>query len=121
MQGVNKVVGDYLSLLLRFDVRITYQSLSGGGEQSSEFPMIVRVDYKDANGNPQHWTHGFYYQNDSGYNIINGEQVPQDAPFRFEEDLKKVLVNPQTIESIQFYGSGWDWDAFVSEVELIAE
>lgn len=121
VQEVNKLVEDYLSLLLRFDVRLVHQSLSGGGEQSSEFPLIVRVDYTDQNGDLQHWIHGFYYQNESGYNIINGEEIPRDVPFRFEVNLEKVLNNPRTIERVQFYASGWDWNVYVSEVELVVE
>ncbi len=121
IQPVRKQVSDYLSLLLRLDVRLVYQSLSGGGEQSSEFPLIVRVDYRDPFGNPQYWTHGFYYQNTANYNILMGSAIPQDAPYRFEVDLKEALPNAQTIESVKLYASGWDWEVYVSEVELIAE
>ncbi|MGH2544247.1 MAG: FecR domain-containing protein [Ardenticatenaceae bacterium] len=121
IQKVDKLVGDYLSLLLRLDVELVNQSLSGGGEQSSEFPLIVRVDYTDGNGNPQHWTHGFYYHNTAGYNIRDGEQIPQNARYSYEVDLKEVLSDPQRINTIEIYASGWDWDAYASGVELIAE
>lgn len=121
LQTLNKLVEDYLSLTLRFRVRLVEQSLSGGGEQSSEFPLIVRVDYEDANGNAQHWTQGFYYQNVAGYHIMNGTLVPNDTWFTFEVDLKEALGNPALLKQIRFYASGWDWNVYVSEVELIVE
>ncbi len=121
VQQVGKLVGDYDMLTLRFDVQIVNQSLSGGGVQSSEFPMILRVDYKDQYGNPQYWTQGFYCQNPAGYNVINGENLPCNTRRSFELDLKRFLNNATTLDSIQFYASGWDWDVFVSDVELTVE
>ncbi|MGB0388200.1 MAG: FecR domain-containing protein [Ardenticatenaceae bacterium] len=122
-QQVNKLVGDYLSLFLRLDVRVVDQSLSGAGRQSSEFPLIVRVDYKNQYGDPQHWTQGFYCKNPAGYNVIGGSQIPCDTRVSFERDLLKenTLDNPLTIERIILYASGWDWEVYVSDLELIAE
>lgn len=121
VQVMDERVADYLSLLLRFDVQIVYQALSGGGVQSSEFPIIVRVDYMDGSGATRTWTHGFYAQNDAGYNVVDGEKIPLDTVYRFETDLTSVLVDPQLIYNIRFYASGWDWEVYVSEVELIAQ
>lgn len=120
-QPIRKLVGDYLALTLRLDVRIVNQSLSGGGEQSSEFPLIVRIDYRDRYGEPQHWTHGFYCRNPARYNIQRGTEIACDTRRPVEFDLKKQLNNPTTIESIQLYASGWDWDVYVSDLELSAE
>ncbi|MDQ4075611.1 MAG: FecR family protein [Chloroflexota bacterium] len=121
VQKLNKVVDDYRSLLLRFDVKIVGQSLSGGGERSSEFPIMIRIDYRDAYGGRQHWTQGFYSQNEAGFYVTNGIEVPKEVPYPFEVDLKEALDNPQIIESIKLYASGWDWESYISEVELIAE
>lgn len=121
VQQLGKLVGDYNVLLLRFDVRIDSQSLSGGGLLSSEFPLIVRVDYKDQYGNPQYWTQGFYCQNTAGYNIVGGENVPCGTRRTFELNLKQLLNTPTSIESIEYYASGWDWDLYVSDVELTVE
>ena len=121
VEVMDERVADYLSLLLRFDVQIVYQALSGGGVQSSEFPIIVRVDYMDGSGATRTWTHGFYAQNDAGYNVVDGEKIPLDTVYRFETDLTSVLVDPQLIYNIRFYASGWDWEVYVSEVELIAQ
>lgn len=120
-QKLNKLVGDYLSLTLRFDVRLVDQSLSGGGEQSSEFPIIIRLDYKDQYGEPQHWTQGFFCKNEQNYNIVRGTKILCNTRLTVEIDLKERLSDPQTIESMQIYASGWDWDVYVSDVELIVE
>jgi hypothetical protein len=121
VQQVNKHVDDYLSLNLSLYVEIANQSLSGGGEQSSEFPLIARVDYTDRSGGQRHWTQGFFCQNPAQFNIMNGTPIPCNAPVPYEVDLKEVLYQPLRIDSIKIYASGWDWDVYVSQVELIAE
>lgn len=119
---INKDVSDYLSVKLRVDIKLVYQSLSGGGDQSSEYPVIVRVNYKDVYGNDNYWTHGFYYQNRDNKPTQNAQRIPQNVWYLFEEpSLKETLVNPRTITSIQIYASGWDYESLVSQVGLIAE
>ena len=120
-QDVNKLVGDYLSLILRLDVRVVDQSLSGGGVQSSEFPFIVRINYQTYYGNNQHWTWGFHCKNPDNYNTVQSSKIPCDTRVTFESNLKKELQDALTIDSIQLYASGWDWDVYVSDVELTAE
>lgn len=121
VQPVGKHVDDYLSLNLSLYVEIVSQSLSGGGEQSSEFPLIVRVDYTDRSGGVRHWTQGFYCDNPAGFNIVSGQSIPCNAPYPYEVDLQEVLFQPLRIDSIKIYASGWDWDVYASQVELIAE
>jgi hypothetical protein len=122
IQQVNKDVSDYLSIKLRLDIKLVYQSLSGGGDQSSEYPVIVRINYKDVYGNDNHWTHGFYYQNVDRKPTQNGQRIPRNVWYSFEEpNLKEKLVNPRTITSIQVYASGWDYESLVSEIGIIAE
>ena len=120
-QEVKKLVGDYLSLILRLDVRVVDQSLSGGGVQSSEFPLIVRINYTNHYGNDQHWTWGFYCKNPDNYNALQSSKIPCDTRVTFESNLQKELEDPLTINSIQLYASGWDWNVYVSDVELTAE
>lgn len=118
----SKHVADYRSLRLRADINIVNQSLSGGGYQSSEFPIIVRVNYRDTYGSENHWTHGFYYQNPANYHIENGELVARDTWYTYDPpNLKDLIPDLVFISSIQIYASGWDFEAFVSNVELIAE
>ena len=120
-QPLGRIVSDYVSLTLRLDATIVSQSLGGGGEQSSEFPLMVRIDYTDVNGNPQHWTHGFYCQNPLGYNILNGSELPCGTRRTVEFDLRAAIPLAQRLDQIKLYASGWDWESYASDIELIAE
>ncbi len=122
-QFINKDVSDAESIRLRADVRINYQSLSGGGYLSSEFPLMIRIKYIDVKGGQNAWVHGFYYQNEARSHIVNGEQVPQGLWYPYEsQDLTDILnPKPALILSIQIYASGHDFDSMVSDVGLIVE
>lgn len=122
-QTLNKLVAPFDSLKLRLDAKLIYQSLSGGGQLSSEFPLMVRVNYKDIYGNDNHLVRGVYYRNPAGYHINEtGQQIPRDTWVQIEiPDLKEEMQDPMIITSVQIYASGWDYESFVSEVGLIAE
>lgn len=121
-QTLNRYLGLYESLHLAFDVKLIHQSLSGGGQLSSEFPLMVRIDYKDVYGNDNHWVRGFYYQNDAGFYVNEfGQRIPRDTwvPIVFE-NLQDELQNAASITTISIYASGWDYESYVSQVELLA-
>lgn len=130
-QTLDYDVRDFARLEVVLDVKLSFQSLSGGGLQSSEFPIIVRLDYKDAYGNDNFWTHGFYYQNQAGYAIgpdpwgrPSGEQIPQNVWFPYESGNLLVLLGdrrPAHITGLKIYASGWNYDSLVSEVQLLVE
>ncbi|MEP7200674.1 MAG: FecR family protein [Chloroflexota bacterium] len=121
-QIINQDVADADSLLLHFDVLLKNQSLSGGGFKSSEFPLMVRVDYRDVRGGETFWVHGFYYQNDGSYAIYNGEHIPQGQWYPYEtRELAGLNTKIARIISIQIFGSGWDFDSAVSDAQLIVE
>jgi hypothetical protein len=130
-QRLDQEVRGFDRLELLFDVKLIYQSLPGGGEQSSEFPLIVRLDYKDIWGNDKFWTHGFYYRNERGFPIALdpwgqpfGEQIPRDVWFPFESgNLLSLLGDnaPARITGLKVYASGWNYDAWVSDVQLLVE
>ncbi len=130
-QGLNRDVRDFDRLEISLDVLLNYQSLSGGGQQSSEFPVIVWLDYKDQWGNDQFWTHGFYYQNERNLSIATdpwggplGEQIPQGVWYPFESgNLMELLgeSKPVSINWIKVYASGWNYESLVSEVRLVVE
>ena len=123
VQQIGKEVSDYRTMTLSADIRLHYQSLSGGGVLSSEYPIILRLKYRDQYGSEGEWVHGFYYQNLTNNPTNNGEQVPQDVWFPFESsNLFDVAVpRPFYITSLQIYASGWDYDAYVSNVRLVVE
>jgi hypothetical protein len=130
-QDLDYDVRDFVRLEVSLDVKLDFQSLSGGGQLSSEFPVIVRLDYKDRWGNDQFWTHGFYYQNQAGYHVaLNrwgqplGEQIPRAVWYPYESgNLLELLgeSGPAHITGLTVYASGWNYDSLVTEVQLIVE
>jgi hypothetical protein len=125
IQIIGKDVRDFTSLELQLSVRLLDQSLAGGGTLSSEFPIIVRLDYKDINGNDNFWTHGFYFKDPTvNWSIINGEKIPRFVWYPYESpNLMEELadVKPATITSVRIYASGWDYQSMASEVQLLAK
>lgn len=131
VQKLSQDVRDFVRLEVSFDVRLDLQSLSGGGLLSSEFPIIVRLDYKDRWGTDKFWTHGFYYQNQAGYVIApdpwgrpSGEMIPRAVWFPYESgNLLDLLGDnkPAQITGLTLYASGWNYESLVSEIQLIVE
>jgi hypothetical protein len=130
-QRLSQDVRDFDRLEVSADVRLDYQSLSGGGLLSSEFPIIIRLDYKDLWGNDKFWTHGFYYHNQANYPIAldpwgrpAGEQVPQGVWYPYESGNLLDLLGenkPARITGLTIYASGWQYDGMISEIHLIVE
>ncbi len=125
IQVIDKDVRDFTSLELYISVRLLDQSLAGGGTLSSEFPIIVRLDYKDPNGNDNFWTHGFYFKDPiENWPIIDGEKIPRFVWYPYESpNLMEQLgdVKPAHITSIRIYASGWDYQSMASQVQLLAK
>lgn len=130
-QKLDQDVRDFDRLYVSLDVKLDFQSLPGGGQLSSEFPIIVRLDYEDLWGNDKFWLHGFYYQNQEGYPIAmdwwgqpRGEQVLQRVWYPYESDNLVQLLGenkPAHITGLTVYASGWNYDSQVSEIQLIVE
>jgi hypothetical protein len=130
-QRLSQDVRDFDRLEVSADIRLDYQSLSGGGLLSSEFPIIIRLDYKDLWGNDKFWTHGFYYHNQANYPIAldpwgrpAGEQVPQGVWYPYESSNLLDLLGenkPARITGLTIYASGWQYDGMISEIHLIVE
>jgi hypothetical protein len=130
-QKLDQDVRDFVRLEVLLDVKLDFQSLSGGGMLSSEFPVIVRLDYKDRWGNDQFWTHGFYYQNQAGYPIAldpwggpAGERIPRNVWYPYESSNLLELLGesgPVHITGLTVYASGWNYDSLVTEIQLIVE
>jgi hypothetical protein len=123
VQPINREVSDYRSLLLQADVRVQSHNLSGGGILSSEYPLIVRVKYRDVYGSEAEWVHGFYSQNTTNNPTNNGEQVAPGVwiPYESGNLLETLDPRPFFITSIQIYASGWDYDSYVTGIRLIVE
>lgn len=123
IQQINREVSDYRTLRIQADVRLHNQSLQGGGILSSEYPLILRMRYRDSYGSEAEWVHGFYYQNTTNNPTNNGEKIPVDVWFPFESGnlFETLEPRPFFITTLQIYASGWDYDAYVSGIRLIVE
>ncbi|MEN6479526.1 MAG: FecR domain-containing protein [Anaerolineales bacterium] len=111
------------SLVMRMTFKIRYQQLSGGGYLASEYPLMVRLTYRDEYDSEAEWVQGFYYQNDDGNPTTYGMQVPRDRWYVYESEnlLETLPVKPVRIVKIRVYASGWDYDSLVSDINLIVE
>ncbi len=128
LQRIDKDVRDFSWLKLTCEVLVNEQSLPGGGYESSEFPVMVELNYKDAMGNlrSRHW--GFYYL-DPGTGpewktLVNGIKVIQGEWYLFESDnLMQSLgdARPVHIVSVRIYASGWDWDSAITNISLLVQ
>jgi hypothetical protein len=123
IQQVGKDVSDAEIIRLRADLLVSFQSLSGGGYLSSEYPIIVKIRYRDVKGGENIWVRGFYYQNDTHAGTDNGEQVKQGLWYPYESPNLADALNPKPAQilSVSIYASGWDFDSMVSDVGLIIE
>ncbi|NOZ51391.1 MAG: FecR domain-containing protein [Chloroflexi bacterium] len=123
-QPLDVDVLDYDALTLRLDVRLISQSLPGGGIQSSEFPLMVRIDFIDLNGNAQFWTHGFYAVDPiANWPIRDGERIPNFVWYEYESPdflNSETFPRPQKVTGIRVYASGHNYRSQVSGIELIA-
>lgn len=129
-QIVNKDVQDFQSLRINADVLLNNQSLPGGGFIGTEFPIRIKLAYKDADGNDRDWYHGFYYEpppdNYILYDQIDNasENISQGLWYPYEsENLLETLedIKPVYVKSIRIYASGWIYQAMVADVKLLAK
>ena len=124
-QEIDADVLDTESLIFRFDVRLINQSLPGGGIQSSEFPMMVRIDFIDVNGTPQFWTHGFYMVDPiENWPLRDGDKIPGLVWYAYESpDFMKseTFPRPAKVVSVRIYASGHNYRSQAADIELIAK
>ena len=120
VQTLNRNLPDpYTSLKLRAEIRISDQSLSGGGYLDTEYPLILRLVYKDAGGGEFVWWRGFYIQNDAANPTHNGELLRSDVWVPVELELRDITPRPFQIVRLEVMASGWDFDSQVSDIRLI--
>ena len=130
IQNVNKDVRDFQSLRIFAEVRLVFQSLPGGGQLGSEFPIMLHIAYQDIDGNDRDWFHGFYYLPPPDNYILydqpdnSSERIARFIWYPYESvNLLTTLgpAKPAFIKSIRIYASGWIYDAMVANISLLAE
>jgi len=123
-QPINRDVQGYDTLTLRFDTKLMYQSVPGGGYLATEYPMMADIFYTDIYGKDLHWYQGLYYMDlpdGSTYLPPTGEKIPLGIWYTYESpNLYDLLqeTRPARINSITLYASGHDYESLVSNVAL---
>lgn len=123
-QVINKQLPDpTTSLVVRATVKVRYQELSGGGYLSSEYPLMIRITYRDVYDSEAEWVQGFYYHNNAGNPTTYGLQIPQDRWFLYESEnlLNTLPISPYRIVKVRVYAAGWDYESLIADVNLIVE
>jgi hypothetical protein len=128
-------VTEYTYLELQTSFLINYQSLSDCGVDGSECPMMLRVDYTDADGVEREWIHGFYYRDDpnpayASYPprctscIQDHDQINEKVWYSYSTgnffSLFPPESRPEVINRVTLYASGHEYDVFVGEILLLA-
>lgn len=120
-QDVLRDLSDDERAVLSADVKVDRQSLSGGGWAGTEYPLSLRVYYRDSTRGYTTWYHGFYVQNDDRLPVRDGTQIPAGVWHRQTFDLKKLVPPPVYIVRVEVLGAGWTYDSGVRNVRLVVE
>lgn len=111
------------SLVVRATVKVRHQSLSGGGYLSSEYPLMIRLTYRDVYDSEAEWVQGFYYENRLGGPTTYGLQIPQDSWYLYESGnlLENLPIRPYKLVRLRVYASGWDYESLLSDINVVVE
>ncbi len=121
-QEINLDVADFRMLRLFLQLKVNNQSLSGGGYMGSEYPLMVKVQYRSEKGD--NWlVYGFYYQNETDNLTTNGTMLPQGewVTYSVPQNLMAAEPAPLRILAIEITASGHDYESLVKEVSLEGE
>ncbi len=136
-QEINADIRDFSSLQLHVLLNVIEHNVPVCGSLGSECPIMVRIDYRDTDGNDQQWLQGFYALPDSATpgnpsfcvtcNIRNEHiQVPANTWYSYDSEnliptLSQDGQGPTLIKSITIYASGHSYQSAIAEVELIGQ
>ncbi len=122
----------HLELRVTLQIRDRPLMLSTCGQQGSECPLMVVIDYLNQYQQPQQWIHGFFTRYDQavGWPLRcatcsqDHEQLNQDAWYTYTSgNLLQLLPadqKPVAISSVKFYASGHEYEVLLGEVALLA-
>ncbi|GAB4574098.1 MAG: hypothetical protein Kow0077_18950 [Anaerolineae bacterium] len=123
---------DYLELRVTMQIRDRPLMLSACGQQGSECPVMVVINYLNQYDQEQQWIHGFYSRYDPAVGwplrcatcAQDHEQINQDTWYTYTSgNLLQLLPEdqkPVAISSVKFYASGHEYEVFLGEVALLA-
>ena len=120
-QQINRDVWDFEELILTLRVKAIYQSLPGGGTAGSEYPIMVRINFRDITGGETRWYHGFYYAapTDERYSTKHATRIAQDEWLRYEINLLQLTPRPTFIQTIEVVATGWSYEGAIQRISLV--
>lgn len=121
-QAIDRDLPDPISSLsVRAEVKLIKQSLSGGGTMGSEYPLMIRLKYRDRYGSENEWIQAFYYENPRNYPAALGKRIPQGTWQVFESGnlLEELKPTPMRIVSLRVEASGWDYESVIRHIGLL--
>lgn len=120
-QNVDVDLWDFERVDIEAGVRVLEHSLSGGGWQGSEYPMMLRITFRDITGTVHFWTHGFFLHNDDGLPVRDATRVASREWQRYEASLFSLVPRPWRIIRVEVVASGWDYASSVNSIHLWAD
>lgn len=120
-------VSDNNTLKLNFQLRLDHQRLSEAGALRTEFPLMVRVRYRDSAGNEATWTKGYAIATTPDANPPSTptfRSVPQDLWVDESIDLfdaSMVSPRPAAILWVEFAANGQGYTSDIANVQLLAD
>jgi hypothetical protein len=120
-QTIERDVAGARRIVLQAMVRVDLASLSGGGYIGSEYPMMLRVRYRDRRAAEQIWTRGFFYANPENRPVGLGQRVERGSWTPIEIDLTDALGQATSIASLEVFGAGHTFDASVGNIKLLVD
>ena len=120
-QNVDVDLWDFERVDIEAGVRVLEHSLSGGGWQGSEYPMMLRITFRDIPGTVHFWTHGFFLHNDDGLPVRDATRVASREWQRYEASLFSLVPRPWRIIRVEVVASGWDYASSVNSIHLWAD
>lgn len=119
-QPLDVTVADLASLELSADIKVLDQNVPGGGQADSEYPLIVRVKYRDASGAARERIWGFYVLPDpTGKKPANGQLVTAGQWTPLRVDLRALTPQPVRLDEIEVYASGHGYRARITNVTIV--
>ncbi|MBI4321011.1 MAG: FecR domain-containing protein [Chloroflexi bacterium] len=124
-QPIEKDITDFNSVKLSFELKLANQSLSGGGVLGSEYPLLIRLKYRDVYNSEVTFVRGFYYQNEDRNPTLYGQEMARNEWQSVEIDLfdpeGRLTPRPAFLLWLEVAASGHSYESYVTNIRLIAE
>lgn len=126
-RSIGEDVADYGVLKLNFQIRLVHQRLSDAGALRVEFPLLIRVRYRDSSGNESTWMRGYALAAPSNTRPQFSPNFREVQPDLWVDEsidlLDPRLVSPRPAEIlwIEFAANGQGYSSDVANAQLLVD